>query len=197
MKEDILEQLAEDYLRHLGYFTLNNVKYRPLDSDPDATKKDDCVHSDIDILAVHPKKRGAHRVIAVSCKSWMMGFSPNSIIDAIDNHKKLSGREAWKGFRELAVPKWSRAFRTKIKELTGQSQFTYWTLVARLKGDAAVWEQHKAFRKQLGGNPIRLVTLEEVVTIVLESATTTPAPSELGRMLQLIAAAGLTVVPKR
>ena len=127
MKEDVLEQLAENYLHHLGYFTCHNIKFRPSQDDPEYDPQMDCVYSDIDVLAVHPKKKGCERVIAVSCKSWMMGFSPESIIDAIENNKKLSGKVAWKSFRELVVPKWSRAFSERVKELTGQSKYTYWT----------------------------------------------------------------------
>jgi len=33
MKEDILEQIAADYLNMAGYFTQTNIKYRPLETD--------------------------------------------------------------------------------------------------------------------------------------------------------------------
>lgn len=29
MKEDILEQLVDEYLQHQGYFTRHNVKFKP------------------------------------------------------------------------------------------------------------------------------------------------------------------------
>ena len=69
MKEDILEQLASDYLEALGYFTLTNVKFRPDPSDPAYESRQDSVHSDIDVLGYCPTRIGEDRVIAVSCKS--------------------------------------------------------------------------------------------------------------------------------
>ncbi len=35
MKEDILEQLVDDYLQMRGYFTRHNVKFKPRTSHPD------------------------------------------------------------------------------------------------------------------------------------------------------------------
>ena len=197
MKEDILEQLAENYLHHLGYFTCHNIKFLPSRDDRDYMKREDDVASDIDILAVHPKRKGAERVIAVSCKSWMKGFSPESIIKSIENDKKLSGKPAWKSFRELVVPKWSRSFIAKIEELTGQSKFSYWTLVVNLKGEPEIWQNYPLFKTQLNNNPIRLITLEEMINKIMLTINTTPSASELERVLQLINAAGLEVVPKR
>jgi hypothetical protein len=35
MKEDILEQLVDDYLKFNGFFTVHNVKFQPTATDPD------------------------------------------------------------------------------------------------------------------------------------------------------------------
>ena len=70
MKEDILEQLVDEYLQHKGYFTIHNVKFKPDKIHPEYNYKHDSVHSDIDVLAFHPLLTGHDRVLAVSCKSW-------------------------------------------------------------------------------------------------------------------------------
>ena len=68
MKEDILEQLTDDYLQVKGYFTQHNVKFRPDASHADFETKKDSNHSDIDVLGFNPKLSGPERVLAVSCK---------------------------------------------------------------------------------------------------------------------------------
>ena len=65
-KEDILEQVVEEFLTHEGYFVQHNIKYRPKDFKQ--------TPSDIDVLAVNPLLRGAKRVKVVNVKSWQGGF---------------------------------------------------------------------------------------------------------------------------
>ncbi len=55
MKEDILEQLVDDYLKFNGYFTAHNVKFRPSEEHPNYSQRDDCVASDIDVIGFHPR----------------------------------------------------------------------------------------------------------------------------------------------
>src|SRR5437764_1365368 len=124
MKEDILEQLVDDYLQTRGYFTRHNIKFRPRDDHPDFIRSQDSNHSDIDVLGYHPQRSGPERVVAVSCKSWQSGFRIRSIIAALEGHKVRSGREAWKAFRELMQPKWSEAFIGAIQLATGSAEFT-------------------------------------------------------------------------
>jgi len=58
MKEDILEQIAEDfYSKKVGYFTKHNIKFRPSDKESDYIAKFDSVHSDIDLLIIDAHKR--------------------------------------------------------------------------------------------------------------------------------------------
>jgi len=94
--------MVDEYLQHEGYFTRHNLKFRPAKEHPDYDARADAVHSDIDVIGVHPLKRGPNRVIVVSCKSWQQGISPQALVDAIAHNKQVGGREAWKGFRELA-----------------------------------------------------------------------------------------------
>lgn len=192
-KEDILEQLVEEYLLHEGYFVQHNIKFRPLDSHPEFVRKSDSNHSDIDVLGMHPLRRGAGRVVAVSCKSWQSGFNPAAELEAIEKNKIISGRERWKPFRELVVPKWSEAFVGKIEEMTGTRKFTYITAVTRINGDKKQWEQHLPFGVALGGNPIQVLDMRTLLATVIPKLTTTVANTSIGRTLQLIKAAGVEI----
>ena len=192
-KEDILEQVMEEYLLHEGYFVRHNVKFRPREDHPDFILNQDSNHSDIDVIGYHPTKRGADKVLVVSCKSWQKGFNPTSELEAISGNKKRHGKEAWKSFRELTRPKWSEAFLEAVKEATGKDLFTYVTAVTRLMGDKAVWENHQPFRDALGGNPLKILTFREMVSEIQDGLTMTLAATEVGRMLQLFSAAGVQV----
>lgn len=110
MKEDILEQLVEDYLQSLGYFTRHNLKFRPAKEAKGYDSKKDSNHSDIDVTGIHPLKGGPEKVWVVSCESWQAGFDVARVLDGIENGKVRSGREDWKRFRELAAPRWTEAF---------------------------------------------------------------------------------------
>lgn len=190
MKEDILEQLVDEYLMHQGYFTMHNVKFKPPSADPDFISKQDSVASDIDVIAIHPCKEGAERVVVVSCKSWQEGFDPKACLDHIANNKQYAGRDAWRGFRELCNPKWSRAFVAAVEAATGTRSFTYWTAVTSIRGDRSrsLWEDNADFIAAIGGNPIRLVSFADMLDTVWDQLSTTPAATELGRMVQLIKA---------
>lgn len=192
-KEDILEQLVEEFLIHRGYFVRHNVKFLPRKDHAEFSSKLDSNHSDIDVLAFNPLLQGADRIWAVSCKSWQSGFDPAVKIAEISQNKIVSGREAWKGFRELVSPKWSEAFIAAIQKTTGESSFTYVTAVTKLVGAAQVWETHTPFCEAMVGNPIKLITLREMLEEVYSELKTTLAGTELGRMLQLFRAAGVQV----
>jgi hypothetical protein len=47
MKEDVLEQIAGDYLQFKGYFTTHNMPFRPRSNHPDFVSRSDLVPSDI------------------------------------------------------------------------------------------------------------------------------------------------------
>lgn len=192
-KEDILEQLVEEFLIHRGYFVRHNVKFLPRKDHAEFSSKLDSNHSDIDVLAFNPLLQGADRIWAVSCKSWQSGFDPAVKIAEISQNKIVNGREAWKGFRELVSPKWSEAFIATIQKATGESRFTYVTAVTKLVGAAQVWETHPPFCEAMVGNPIKLITLREMLEEVYSELKTTLAGTELGRMLQLFRAAGVQV----
>lgn len=190
-KEDILEQIVEEYLVHKGYFVQHNLKFLPRKNHPDFVLNQDSNHSDIDVIGYHPILEGDRKVVVVSCKSWQSGFNPASEIDAIENDKVRRGRMAWQAFRELTVPKWSEAFVSAIRDATGTDRFTYATAVTRLIGHKAVWENHQPFSDAIGGNPVTILTFREMVTEIQQELTTTLASTEVGRMLQLFQAAGI------
>ncbi len=193
MKEDILEQLVCDYFETKGYFTQCNVKFKPVASDEGYEPKQHGVHSDIDVLGYNPKLNGKDRVIAVSCKSWQEGFSPDWVINAISKKSNLGGREVWRSFRELVDIKWSRAFRKVVRDQTGVDEFVYYTAVTKLDKNAnkKAWEENPDFKSMLPGCDIKLITLPEMVKSISDKMTKTVANSDLGRTIQLLKAAGM------
>ena len=195
-KEDILEQIVEEYLIHKGYFVQHNIKFRPREDHSDFDIKQDSNHSDIDVIGYHPIIDGVYKVMVVSCKSWQGGFNPAATIKAIRNKKKVGGREAWKAFRELTKPKWTEAFLKAVKDATGEARFTYVTAVTHLRGKGKKddWENHAPFRDALDGNPVTILTFREMVTEIQANQTKTLAATEIGRTLQLFSAAKMNVV---
>ena len=192
-KEDILEQIVEEYLIHEGYFVQHNIKFLPSPNHPDYVKREDSNHSDIDVLGFHPKKTGPDKIMAVSCKSWQGGFKPDTWINNIRENKKISGRPAWKAFRELTSPKWSQGFCDAIEEATGEKSFTYVLAVSRCKGDKTIWEQEPSFQEALNGNSIQVLSFSEMVEKIDDGLGTTLASTEVGRLLQMFKAAKMNI----
>jgi hypothetical protein len=171
----------------------HNVKFLPRKDHPEFSSRHDSNHSDIDVLGFNPLKKGVECVWAVSCKSWQSGFNPERMISDIEENRFVAGKEAWKRFRELASPKWSEAFVNAIEEATGRRRFTYVTAVTKLNGDAERWETHTPFRKAINNNPIKILTLENMLVEVYGKLSCTLAGTEMGRMLQLFRAAGVNI----
>jgi hypothetical protein len=190
MKEDILEQVVDDYLQAKGYFTRHNLKFRPRNDHEAFVKNQDSNHSDIDVIGIHPRRDDEERVVVVSCKSWQAGFDVHAKLDELEKNKIVSGRHAWKAFRELMQPKWSAAFMDVVEDVTGTRSFTYVTAVTRITGDAGRWEEYPQFRAALHGNPVRLWSLVMMLEDLYPSMNTTVASSQLGRLLQLLKASG-------
>jgi hypothetical protein len=182
MTNDILEQIAEDYFRSLGYFTQHNVKYR----------LDKGVHSDIDLLAIHPKLTGVSRVAAVSCKSWQGGLDIATKIKILEKDvltctpRELKEKNL---FREFSSKNWATALTKKVLEVTGQQEFEFYTIVTLYHhGDKDMWENIKLFQQNLPACKLKLIDLKEMIQTIWPNITTTPEHSELTRLLQLIKA---------
>ncbi len=190
MKEDILEQVVDDYLQAKGYFTRHNLKFRPRADHALFVKNQDSNHSDIDVIGIHPRLNGVDGVVVVSCKSWQGGFDVDGWISALEHNKVISGREAWKHLRELVRPKWSEAFLDAVADVAGTRVFTYVTAVTTVRGDPHRWENHAPFRKALQGNPVRVWSLRMMLDDLYPTLSTTIATSDLGRLLQLLKACG-------
>jgi hypothetical protein len=192
MKEDVLEQVVDDYLKFKGYFTTHNIGFRPRLDHPEYVAVDDSVRSDVDVVGYHPRKTGLDRVVVVSCKAWQAGFDATAKLAELRGEKKNPKRATWRHFRELWVPKWSEAFCESIFELTGERSFVYRVAVTRLRGDAGAWATDPTIAANLDGCDVGFLPLEDMWATMLAELTTTPASSEIGRLAQLLKAAGLT-----
>ncbi len=181
MINDILEQVAEDYFREQGYFTQHNVKYRPNNTG---------VHSDIDIIGVHPKKSGIEKVIVVSCKSWQVGLDINVYLRLFKEAPDtiVGGKKITKTFRELMEENWAKALKKKVYELTGEKKFKFYLAVIKYRGSKKDWENFSIFKENLPSCEINLIDMKSMVFEIQKFLTTTPANSELSRLLQLIKA---------
>jgi hypothetical protein len=192
MKEDVLEQIVDDFLQFDGFFTTHNVRFRPRRDHRDYVAVQDSVASDVDVVAYHPMRSGVDRVVVVSCKSWQSGFDATAKLAELRGEKKNRKRATWRHFRELWIPKWSEAFREVIFELTGERDFTYRIAVTRLRGDADAWATDPTICSNLEGCSVGFLPLSAMWPRMLTELTTTPASSEMGRLAQLLKAAGLT-----
>ena len=190
MKEDVLEQIVDDYLQYKGYLTRHNLKFKPTKESIGYSVQHDCVHSDVDVIGFNPKLKGPDRVWVVSCKSWQSGFGVKNAIKHIESKRMISRRGPEKIYRELLVPRWTEAFLKAIKDVTGESEFTYVWAVTAIRDDRALWESYEPFKRALKGNPIRMICLSDILRDIYEDQGTTMASSEMGRLLQLIKASG-------
>jgi hypothetical protein len=192
MKEDVLEQVVDDYLKFRGYFTVHNVSFRPNAADPEYEANKDRVPSDVDVVGFHPLRGGIDKVVVVSCKSWQTGFDADYWLELLTGEKKVGKRYAWQFFRELWVPKWSQAFRDKVYDLTAVREFSYCIAVTDLRGDASAWSENARIAQNLPGCSVGFLPLATIWATLLAELTTRPAASEIGRLAQLLKAAGLT-----
>jgi hypothetical protein len=195
MKEDVLEQVVDDYLQSQGYFTRHNVRFRPDPTDDGYDSRQHSVRSDIDVIAVHPSMVGPERVRVVSCKAWQEGFGVTILLKRLRGEAPDAKRPTWRHMRELWDPLWAAAFRRKVLEVTGSEEFHYSFAVTLLKGDPAPWITEPRIQANLANNPFSFLTLEEMWRSMLTGITLTPEGSDIGRLIQLLKAAGLTNVP--
>lgn len=195
MKEDVLEQIVDDYLQFSGYFTRHNVRFKPDQSHPEYIAEKDRVSSDVDVVGFSPRRHGVDQVVVVSCKAWQDGFNAGRKLAELKGERPSpKGRATWRHFRELWIPKWSDALRHSIADLTGRDTFTYLVAVTRLvgEGDPSAWAKDPTIARNLPGCPVGFLVLEDMWKKMLDELTKTPAASEMGRLVQLLKAAGLT-----
>ncbi len=193
MKEDILEQLIDDYLQSKGYFTIHNIKYKPDIGARGYIKDQDSVHSDLDVIGINPKLRGPNKVVVVNCKSTQNGFNPSDIIKRIRGNKKLGNKPAWKHFRELVNRKWNIAMFNKIFSLTGTKKFMHITAVAFIVGNKIDWENSPITNRYMRNNPVKVLTFKEMVLDIFVNIGKTPCNSQFTRTLQLMKASKIAL----
>lgn len=183
-------------MQHRGYFTVHNVRFNPSKDRVDYIANQDSVASDVDVVGYNPREQGVKRAWVVSCKSWQPGFDATAQLRRALADRKPGKRAGWQSFRELFNEKWAEAFCNKIEAITGTREFSYSLAVTSLRGDTEGWTNNETIRRNLGGNPFSFLTLQEMWGGVIESITTTPAASEIGRLAQLLKAAKLTQAPQ-
>ena len=213
MKEDILEQIAEDfYSKKVGYFTKHNIKYRPSDKESDYIAKFDSVHSDIDLIIIDAHKR--NKIITVSCKSWQGGFDilkyKNALEDALNKQpiKTTGKRDDWCVFRELCIYRWTNSFLEILRNelnvvATQEIELEYVILCTKItkgslkhKSDFQNSEAIKKYFKQKKVNlKLKVITIDEMIAGILkimnEKITPYVENTHLSRTLQLMVASGM------
>ena len=134
MKEDILEQIVDDYLQFNWYFTTHNVRFKPDASHPDFIADRDRVPSDVDVVALHPTHVGPERVLVVTCKSWQTGFNPRKVTELREDSGPRK-RPTWHHFRDFGARNWAESVsQQRVARLTGQEKFIYRIAVTRFQG---------------------------------------------------------------
>ena len=183
-------KIIDDYLKFSGFFTIHDVKFQPSEADAEFVSTSDSVPGNADIVGLQPRRQGSDRIWVVNCKRWheSHGFDPRENMAAIESNKVVLGQQAWHAFPELVSQKWADALIGEIERLAGSAQFTYITAVARLRGDATVWEQHQPFRDHLRGNPIKILTLEEMLNELCKKTNPMVDVLETGRAWEVVQA---------
>lgn len=213
MKEDILEQIAEDfYSKRVGYFTKHNIKYRPSKEEPTYIAKYDSVHSDIDLIIIDAHER--NKIITVSCKSWQGGFDiskfKNTLEDALKNQpiKTTGKKDDWCAFRELCIHSWTNSFlkilRNELNVVDIQEiELEYVILCTKItkgslkhKSDFENSEAIKKYFKQKKVNlKLKIITIDEMIAEILKIMNEKDTPyvenTHLSRTLQLMIASGM------
>ena len=176
---DLFEQLVGDYLTAKGYLCRYNVNYRKLDNRQSG--------SDIDVLAV--LQRPPHDVIVGDCKSWVDGVWPDWMAAQPIIASKARARSYFKAIFE---DQWTKGLERKVGDERGTDRFSY-VLYCAWHGDS-----DGAFQAiSIGGNPIRVVTLAEMIRETEEhldkrsKETKSVEPTTLGRFVQLMRHAGI------
>ena len=135
-------------------------------------------------------------MMVITCKSWQDGFEIAGMARSLltdPPNEMIGGKPAWKHFRELVVPKWSAAFLSAVKSATNTEEFIHVTAITAATdiNEKSVWENEPRFKAALKENPLRIVTLSEMLEHISAQLGTTVASSQFSRTIQLIKAAGM------
>lgn len=212
MKEDILEQLVEDwFISKSGRFIKHNVKYRPDQSKIIFNDKNKySVHSDIDLIGIDLfAENDSDKAIVVNCKSWQAGADlkkwlkiiKEGLLEKQKNEKYNIDVKYWKKFREFIDPIWTEAFVNKIFLETGEKSFTYIFAVTKIKKDIVqefinnnlLTQNFKkfGFNVKIKVIDIRTIFNEVFLRMDEKEVLVTPETTNLGRIIQLFRASGI------
>lgn len=213
MKEDILEQVAEDfYSKKVGCFTKHNIKFRPSKKEQTYVAKYDSVHSDIDLIIIDTNEK--NKIITVSCKSWQGGFNilkfKNILEKALNKqpNKTIGKRDDWCTFRELCIPRWTNSFlkilRNELNVVgTQEIELEYVILCTKItRGslkDKSDFENSEAikkyFKRKKVNMKLKVITIDETIAEILKIMNEKDTPyvenTHLSRTLQLMIASGM------
>ena len=202
MTEDVLEQIVDEVLRHKGYFTRTNVRYGPRSGDDGFVALQHNQRSDVDVLAVDLQQGRQNpdqpAVYVVSCKAMQNGFSPQRWLQAAEGGKTYRGKHqqnSWKHLRELWDPVWAESLRSRVQQLTGSGSFTYVLAVTRLdpggSSDIDDFKRHPRIAENLASNEMKVWTLADLWTSLVEEVGEEIEASTIGRLAQMLKAAGV------
>ena len=185
MKEDILEQLVEDYLISERYFTMANVKYG-IGHQTD---------SDIDVIGFAPTSPN-RPILVVTCKSWQSGFNIDKWEQSISSRNRNGNMDCMK-MRELADPQWAAALGATVQSLTGQKGFIHVTAVTKaIGGNNGDWTP--GFKQKVRNDFIsygyrveaEILSVSDILSALYSRITSRLEPSLVGRLIQVIKASG-------
>jgi hypothetical protein len=150
------------------------------------------VPSDVDVVGYHPGKAQGERVIVVSSKAWQAGFDPSAKLAELRGESRTPSARPGDTSASCGFRSGARRFKPRSGGLTGQSTFDCRVDVTHLRGDSGAWQTDPTIAANLPGCSIGFLTLEEMWAQMLAELTMTPAASDIGRLAQLLKAAGLT-----
>lgn len=185
MAVNIFEDIVRTSLQAQGYFVMDNVTFG-LDSKIKMDEQYRTSPSDIDMLAIKPRSP-KEPVLVVSCKGRELDAGKAS--DAVLNGGKLWEKDAWRHFRELAVDQWATALKHRVRQLTGREDIQHVTAVTKILGDHTSWRENPTFKARMGGHPLKLWSLEHVVS-KLENPDNLPHRSSAATQLIQLFKAG-------
>ena len=202
MKEDILEQIAADWLlQKNGCFVKTNLKYKPSPECGQFNSKLDIIHSDIDLLSVDLQL--PETVTIINCKSWMDGFDfkwfSKHLSDKEKHTREFGGKEVWKHFRDLVNEKWHQAFIERIKAenpLFKKMNYIILSVFAKNKEYVADWMTNTLIIENFKKSNIELLSIQgkeiaELVNEIETKGSEYAENSDFCRTLQLLRVAKL------
>lgn len=216
MKEDILEQMVEDwFIPKPGRFIKHNIKYRPEKINENSKDKNKyAVHSDIDLLGIdlNHSKDSTDRVFVFNCKSWQGGLDFKKLSKKVAKGLELSKPniygvdvDGWKKYKEFIDLNWCNALIDTVEEQTNQRNFTYMFAVTKGSHDDEMMKNNEKltsnFKLSKANFEIKVITIKDLyndfIKRILEKKTkSTPEVTNLGRMIQLFFAAGILCTNK-